>query len=328
MKAYETELEQQRIEKNHIFNALLTIQDIQGMGTDTILQYLVPPTTYEDTKISHKGNNPVYIYEHKTTKERVAVKLLSLCTSSTELELREIEKNYIKKEFVNSLKCYRNNLSVKPLALAFNQNYSGMLMEDGGISLNKYWSTPECTPDSVIYTFHELAKALSYIHSQKIYHGDIKPQNILVKDNLFKFADFGGSQALGTLKTKTFAGCEITTMYMAPEILWPFLGDHLGNLRGVKHPEIDIYSLGLTMFALLKKRTITILESQYRGKSKDMDENRKNYHLFIDLIQKELEMIEFENEDKGRKLRNIILACLDIDPRARLPLIEIINELK
>lgn len=60
---------------------------------------------------------------------------------------------------------------------------------------------------------------IGYIHTKKIVHGDIKPQNILI-DNLgvIKVADFGISRDIskGIQKFDKLGG---TVAYMAPEML-------------------------------------------------------------------------------------------------------------
>ena len=46
-------------------------------------------------------------------------------------------------------------------------------------------------PEIVRNYFRQLADALVYLHSHKIYHGDISAENVLVKNDIIKLIDFG-----------------------------------------------------------------------------------------------------------------------------------------
>jgi serine/threonine protein kinase len=86
-----------------------------------------------------------------------------------------------------------------------------------------------------------LATAVAYLHENDIRHKDIKPNNILLKNNDIYITDFGTaiefdegqSITKGTVKTKTPA-------YQSPEVA-----------RGAKRGRSsDIWSLGVTFFEM------------------------------------------------------------------------------
>jgi len=90
---------------------------------------------------------------------------------------------------------------------------------------------------------------LTYVHSLKVIHRDIKPRNILMfgpsDDMIPKIADFGVSKLVETaVVTLTRVGEEL---YMAPEVR--VFGKHSG------YPA-DIYSLALTLFELFNEQLI------------------------------------------------------------------------
>ena len=99
----------------------------------------------------------------------------------------------------------------------------------------------------------QILEGLKYLHPKQI-HRDIKPDNILIDDNRnIKLIDFGVSKILKgetddatTLNfTKNPAG---TIIYKAPE-LWDPPKD---SFPKYKHgPEVDIWSLGWTVVAML-----------------------------------------------------------------------------
>ncbi|KAG8896709.1 hypothetical protein FRB99_008754, partial [Tulasnella sp. 403] len=84
----------------------------------------------------------------------------------------------------------------------------------------------------------EVAEALAYIHSQKMVHGDIKANNILVSKEKSAFiCDFGLSRPSSTA---THAGLKGngTTLYQAPELF-----------RGAsKSWKSDVYAFGITIY--------------------------------------------------------------------------------
>ena len=85
----------------------------------------------------------------------------------------------------------------------------------------------------------DIALALEKCHQRGVVHGDIKPENILVGNGVFKLADFGISTALDDLNLlQARAG---TRAYQPPEY----------SLGGKPTPQGDIYSLGIMLYLLL-----------------------------------------------------------------------------
>ncbi len=90
----------------------------------------------------------------------------------------------------------------------------------------------------------QLCRALSYLHSQQVIHGDLKPDNILVdhKGDHLKLIDFGLAQIAGSKqKQEAPAG---TLAYLAPEVL-----------KGKPaSKQSDLYALGILLYQLLAGR--------------------------------------------------------------------------
>jgi len=76
----------------------------------------------------------------------------------------------------------------------------------------------------------QMISALHYLHSNKIIHRDMKPQNILISQNRqLKLCDFGFARAL-TQQALTLTSVKGTPLYMAPELVQEQPYDHTVDL--------------------------------------------------------------------------------------------------
>ena len=87
----------------------------------------------------------------------------------------------------------------------------------------------------------QVARALAYIHTQKIIHRDIKPENIHINAaGVVKLMDFGIAKTEGLQMTR--AGYVLgTPYYMAPEQV---TGENITE-------QVDVYAFGVLLFELL-----------------------------------------------------------------------------
>lgn len=85
----------------------------------------------------------------------------------------------------------------------------------------------------------QVANALRFIHERGIAHLDVKPDNIYVKNGVYKLGDFGCATLLDT----SLPIEEGDARYMPQEILNENY-DHLDK--------VDIFSLGASIFELIR----------------------------------------------------------------------------
>ncbi|XP_036436912.1 serine/threonine-protein kinase 36 [Colossoma macropomum] len=86
----------------------------------------------------------------------------------------------------------------------------------------------------------QLVSALYYLHSNRILHRDMKPQNILLgKGGVVKLCDFGFARAM-SVSTLVLTSIKGTPLYMSPELVEEKPYDHTA----------DLWSLGCILYEL------------------------------------------------------------------------------
>lgn len=102
--------------------------------------------------------------------------------------------------------------------------------------------------------FRQIIEAVDYCHQHRIIHRDLKPENIMIDENgQVKLIDFGFAN-LYHPKDKLETNCG-SPLYAAPEIV-----------QGVRYvgPEVDIWSLGVVLYAMLTG-TLPFEDEQLKG---------------------------------------------------------------
>ncbi|KAM9835843.1 striated muscle preferentially expressed protein kinase [Aulostomus maculatus] len=99
--------------------------------------------------------------------------------------------------------------------------------------------------DDVVGYLVQILQGVEYLHSRRVLHLDLKPDNIMVTNlNAIKIVDFGNAQSFNPLSLKNQEPGGGTLEYMAPEMV-------RGEVVG---PPADIWTVGVVTFIMLSGR--------------------------------------------------------------------------
>ena len=164
---------------------------------------------------------------------------------------------------------------------------------------NSNQEIPPFKEDFVIKIFKDILNGLKYLHNKNILHRDIKPDNILLDENMTaKITDFGIS-AIYLNKNNNINFNERNTLVMHNTIIGhkDFIPPELIN--GDKYDfKIDIFSLGLTIFNLMS------FNLPYNS---TLNEERIERHINGNII----------NQLYSLQLRNLIMQMINENPKNR-----------
>lgn len=135
---------------------------------------------------------------------------------------------------------HRNVVSVSDLFAERGTAYLVMELVEGGtlrdtLGITSRKSLPIAQVESIT---EQLVSALEAVHEHRVYHLDIKPENVLIApDGRVVLVDFGSArQGFSRLSTQAY-----TVHYAAPEVV---AGDDVG-------PDSDIFELGMIVYEML-----------------------------------------------------------------------------
>lgn len=188
-----------------------------------------------------------------------------------------------------------------------DKNYAYFVMEYvvGG-DLWEYWKSFESQDKvmpiiEVLDIMKQIAMGLDVLHNNKpkIIHRDIKPQNLLMKIEegkpLIKITDFGLASAKDSDKSFDNLSVAGTPLYMAPECF-----------KKNFSPMSDIYAVGVIFYQLLTN------QFPYDIMRFDMGDM-----FYGKPWQRDLKPPSNYNSEIPQKLDEIVMKCLDVNPRKR-----------
>lgn len=175
--------------------------------------------------------------KHQLTGHKVAVKILN----RTKIKNLDVVGK-IRREIQN-LKLFRHPHIIKLYQVISTPNDIFMIMEyvSGGELFDYIVKHGRLVEDEARRFFQQIVSGVDYCHRHMVVHRDLKPENLLLDQNLnVKIADFGLSNMMMDGEfLRTSCG---SPNYASPEII---------SGRLYAGPEIDIWSCGVILYALL-----------------------------------------------------------------------------
>ncbi|XP_050252458.1 G-type lectin S-receptor-like serine/threonine-protein kinase At5g35370 [Quercus robur] len=187
------------------------------------------------------------------------------------------------------------------------------------------------------------ARGLAYLHSEcehRIIHCDVKPENILLNDNLqVKISDFGLSKLLNPEQSFQFTTMRGTRGYLAPEWI----------MSSTISDKADVYSYGLVLLEIVRGRKNCSIqtwshstktsssEGNASSSSPSVSEHRLIYFpLFALEMHQQRRYLELADprlegrvtSEEVEKLVRIALCCVHEDPALRPSMAHVVGMLE
>src|SRR3954468_9412156 len=191
--------------------------------------------------IGEGGTARVYLASREGDDEPLVVKILRREILSDRRALARFMEEYALVERIQSRHVARI------LGHGNSEEHAYLVMEffEGG-DLNKRLGGKAVDPAEALRLFRELMFALGEIHEKGILHRDLKPQNLMFReDGSLAVVDFGIAKHIDSSVERTHAGEVLgTPRYMSPEQVQ-------GRALDLR---TDIYSAGVLLFQMLTGR--------------------------------------------------------------------------
>ena len=178
--------------------------------------------------------------------------------SVREMSGNSLASKYMKKfaEEADKISLLKEHPGIVKVLETFSENntcYYVMEYKDGG-SLREYVDGNGGVPESeAIEMIRKTGDALSYMHSRKMLHLDLKPGNVMMdSDGSLCLIDFGLSRHFENEESESTTGIGLGTVGYAPI---EQAGYNSSDVRKDIPVTIDIYALGATFYKILTGKT-------------------------------------------------------------------------
>jgi serine/threonine-protein kinase PpkA len=191
-------------------------------------------------QLGRGGMATVYLAVQESVQREVALKVMSPAL----LADPDFSERFLREARIAASLHHRHVVGIHDVARSGDYNYIAMEYLGGGAVLPRDGSTRP--PTFALRVTREIAQALNYAHAKGVVHRDIKPDNILLReDGSSALTDFGIARAADSATRMTRTGAVIgTPHYMSPE-----------QARGkTVDGRADLYSLGIVLYEMLVGR--------------------------------------------------------------------------
>ena len=241
-----------------------------------------------ERRLGHGGMASVHLARDEQLGRQVAVKRLSEALGGDEV----FRERFLREARMAAGLSHPNVVAVFDVGEDDGVPYIVMEYVSGQTLAELMAATGPMDPDRAVDLVLQACAGLEHAHAAGLVHRDIKPQNLLVRDDdTLKIVDFGIARPVDGTQL-TLAGTILgTAAYLSPE---QALGERVTTAA-------DIYALGAVTYELLTGR------------------HPYEFDSIADLPVKQLEGPPPRLENVSPDLEQAVLACLAADPQARPP---------
>ena len=257
------------------------------------------PATFQSYKVINEINkgsfSVIFLVEEKISQQKLAAKIIP--------KKYIVDKNmlYLIKNEIDILKSINHPNIIKFYQACSISNDDG---EEYIVIITEYCKNGDLfdfiynngfeNEYEKIDIFYRISKAIEYLHSIGIAHCDIKPENILLDENMNpKLCDFGFSKKIFALSNDIISG---SIRFSAPELL---TGENINFLKA------DIWALGMTFYFL------SVLDFPF---------NAHNDKIAVFQITNGCLSI-----DKSDSIHKLVNKCFKMNPDERATIKDILN---
>lgn len=193
-----------------------------------------------EQQLGRGGMAKVYLAVQESVQRRVALKVMSQVLLVDDA----FSDRFIREARIAANLTHPHIVAVHDVGVHENHHYIAMEYLPGGDLAARCRNEENgCALSEALTVTQEIASALEYAHRKGFVHRDVKPENILFRDNgTAVLTDFGIARAVNSTTQMTKTGAVIgTPQYMSPE-----------QARGQEvDGRSDLYSLGVVFYEML-----------------------------------------------------------------------------
>jgi eukaryotic-like serine/threonine-protein kinase len=195
-----------------------------------------------DKELGSGAMGTVYRAKHKTSGERVAIKLMSPALGTSEAALARFVREVAILKQLDHPNIVRYKGSGR-----YHKNPFYIMEYVDGESLDQILNRRKRIAwEELIDLGTHLCAALQHAHEKGIIHRDLKPSNLMIlKDGTVKLTDFGIAKDTDVTALTAANSTVGTAAYMSPE--------QCRGVRDISH-KTDLYSMGIMFYELLTGR--------------------------------------------------------------------------
>lgn len=168
--------------------------------------------------------------------------------------LKECRSGLVELSIVGKLPRHPHLVHYEKIQLT-SQNHMYIIMEEcNGGTLTNYIEKERHLPETEVWRFvREFLRGYRCLYDTGIIHRDIKSDNILIHNGLFKISDFGLAKIL-EIQNQT-SSVKGSPVYIAPELY----------SRTNTDSRLDVYSFGVTTYYMAYRRYPYTTKQQYKS---------------------------------------------------------------